>query len=137
MLPSASLTHDDARKLTRILGLAVPAVFHLVAPLCEFLLAKQLRPGSVLSGAQTDLSQSTGKCLQNYAGMSARPFLDCGESEEIGFASSPEYILATIGAHDDNIHQNQHHIVVPTRRLLSPEAGVPNKDFFLDSSQHE
>src|SRR6266436_3188018 len=51
--------------------------------------------------------------------------------------SFPENVLASAGTGDDNVHQYQHQIVMPSESLFSPETGVPNKDLLLDRSQHD
>src|SRR5579864_7029626 len=51
--------------------------------------------------------------------------------------SLPKDVLAAVGTGDDEIHQNQHQIVMPARCLFSPETRVPNKDFLLNGSQHD
>src|SRR5712664_3985207 len=56
---------------------------------------------------------------------------------DLNVPSSPKNVLAATGTGDDEVHQNQHQIVMPSGRLLSPKPGVPNKDLFLDRSQHD
>ena len=51
--------------------------------------------------------------------------------------SFPENVLAPVGTGDDDVHQDQYQIVMPSESLFSPEAFVPNKDFPLDCSQHD
>src|SRR5258708_5830794 len=56
---------------------------------------------------------------------------------DLNVPSSPKHVLAATGTGDDEVHQNQHQIVMPSGPLLSPKHGVPNKDLFLDRSQHD
>lgn len=56
--------------------------------------------------------------------------------QEMAVGSFPEYVFTAASAHNDDVHQNQHQIVMPSRSLFSPEAGVPNEDLLLNRSQH-
>jgi len=60
-----------------------------------------------------------------------------GEFDQMNVTSSPENVLAPIGTGDDKVHQNQHQIVMPSGRVLSPKTSMPNKDLPLDCSQHD
>jgi hypothetical protein len=60
-----------------------------------------------------------------------------GEFDQMNVTSSPENVLAPIGTGDDKVDQNQHQIVMPSGRLLSPKTSMPNKDLPLDRSQHD
>src|SRR5260370_42073453 len=51
--------------------------------------------------------------------------------------SFPENVLAPVRTCDDDVHQNQHQIVMPSCRVFSPEPGLPNEDFSLDRAQHD
>jgi len=38
---------------------------------------------------------------------------------------------------NDEVHQDDHEIVMPAGGLLTPEAGVPDENFFLDGAEHD
>jgi hypothetical protein len=55
----------------------------------------------------------------------------------MSIASFRENVFAPVGTGDDNVHQSQHQIVMPSGRLFSPETGMPNKDLLVDRPQHD
>src|SRR5438445_605774 len=52
--------------------------------------------------------------------------------------SSLEYDeLAAAGRHDDEIHHDQHQIVVPAVGSAAPEPRLPHEDLLLDRAEHD
>src|SRR5216683_1720687 len=48
-----------------------------------------------------------------------------------------QHVTSVTGEDDDQIHQYKDEVVVPAIGLLTPEAGVPDKNLLLDCAQHD
>lgn len=46
-------------------------------------------------------------------------------------------IAAAIGEKDEQVHEDEDQVVMPAGGFFSPEAGVPDEDFFLDGAEHD
>jgi hypothetical protein len=48
-----------------------------------------------------------------------------------------QFEATAIGEDDDQIHYDEHQVVVPAIGFLSPETGVPHENLSIDCSQHD
>ncbi len=56
------------------------------------------------------------------------------DSSKILGLPRPQHVSSPAGARDDQIHEDEHQVVVPAGTLFSPKASVPDKDFLLDGA---
>jgi hypothetical protein len=50
---------------------------------------------------------------------------------------SHQNVSAAIGESDDQVHQDNHQVVMPAGAFLAPEAGEPGENLFLDRAEHD
>jgi hypothetical protein len=55
----------------------------------------------------------------------------------VGSLLVQQFKAAAIGENDDQIHYDEHQVVVPSIGFLSPETAMPHENLFIDCAQHD